>query len=71
MKTHRLITLTGIAIFSEGIILPTQAEEITETARNSEDEIVVTATGFSQQKHEAPATISVIDFNLTAPLAKR
>ena len=61
MKTRQLITLTGIVAFSGGVIFPTQAEELTETSRNSEDEMVITASGFSQQKREAPATISVID----------
>ena len=61
MKTRQLITLTGIVAFSGGVIFPTQAEELTETSRNNEDEMVITASGFSQQKREAPATISVID----------
>lgn len=61
MKTRQLITLTGIVAFSGGVIFPAQAEELTETSRNSEDEMVITASGFSQQKREAPATISVID----------
>lgn len=61
MKTRQLITLTGIVAFSGGVIFPTQAEELTETSRNSKDEMVITASGFSQQKREAPATISVID----------
>lgn len=49
MKTRQLITLTGIVAFSGGVIFPTQAEELTETSRTSEDEMVITASGFSQQ----------------------
>ena len=30
-------------------------------AANNEDQMVVTATGFSQERREAPATISVVD----------
>lgn len=33
----------------------------TEPASTSEDKMVVTATGFSQERREAPATISVVD----------
>ena len=42
-------------------MLPVQAEENKTSISESEDQMVVTASGFSQQKKEAPATISVID----------
>ena len=42
-------------------MLPALAEESNATLSESEDQMVVTASGFSQQKKEAPATISVID----------
>lgn len=61
MKTRQFIMLTGIAALSGGSIFSAYADELTDISRNSEDELVVTATGFSQQKREAPATISVID----------
>ncbi|MEX0563615.1 TonB-dependent receptor [Raoultella terrigena] len=61
MKTRQLITLTGIVALSGGVILPSQAEELSETSRSGEDQMVVTATGFAQEKREAPATISTID----------
>ncbi len=32
-----------------------------ETTAANEDELVVTATGFSQERREAPATISVVN----------
>ncbi len=51
MKTRQLITFTGMVALTGTLVLPAQAD----------DEMVVTATGFAQQKKEAPATISSID----------
>lgn len=51
MKTRQFITFTGMVALTGTLVLPAQAD----------DEMVVTATGFSQQKKEAPATISSID----------
>lgn len=42
-------------------MLPALAEENNATLSESEEQMVVTASGFSQQKKEAPATISVVD----------
>ena len=53
MKTRQLITLTGIVAFSGGVIFPTQAEELTETSRNSEDEMVITASGSRSKARSA------------------
>jgi outer membrane receptor for ferrienterochelin and colicin len=61
MRTHKRLALAGIVSLAGGTLLPAQAEENNTPLSESEDQMVVTAAGFSQQKKEAPATISVID----------
>lgn len=56
---NKHLAITGMVALFGGTVLCAQAEE-TKTA-SSDDELVVTATGFAQQKKEAPATISTID----------
>ena len=53
-------TRTAIAIALALGNLPAAALAADDTASN-EDQMVVTASGFSQQRREAPATISVMD----------
>lgn len=53
-------TRTAIAIALALGNLPAAVLAADDTARN-EDQMVVTASGFSQQRREAPATISVMD----------
>lgn len=56
---NKHLAITGMVALFGGTVLCAQAEE-TKTA-SSDDELVVTATGFAQQKKDAPATISTID----------
>ncbi|WP_437886817.1 TonB-dependent receptor domain-containing protein [Phytobacter sp. V91] len=55
MKTKHLAVTGMVALFG-GTLLSAQA-----ATTSTDDEMVVTATGFAQQKKEAPATISTID----------
>ena len=53
-----MITQTRIAV---AISLALISLPATVYADDNEDQMVVTATGFSQERREAPATISVVD----------
>jgi len=61
MRNNKRLALAGIVVLAGGTMLPALAEESNATLSESEDQMVVTASGFSQQKKEAPATISVVD----------
>lgn len=56
---NKHIALTGVVTLLAGSVFTVQAQE-TQTSAD-EDEMVVTAAGFAQEKRNAPATISVID----------
>lgn len=55
----RMAVAIALAIFN--LPAAVYAAESTGSEPGNEDEMVVTATGFSQERREAPATISVVD----------
>lgn len=61
MSTNKRLALAGIVALAGGTVHSALADENKSLLSDSEEQMVVTATGFSQQKKEAPATISVID----------
>ena len=59
-----MITQTRIAVAIALALSPlTAAVYAADNELKNEDEMVVTATGFSQERREAPATVSVVDIN--------
>lgn len=60
MRNNKRLALAGLVALAGGTVLPVLAEESTKNINESEDQMVVTAAGFSQQKKDAPATISVV-----------